>query len=387
MEVDDEEKLGICTNKPSRSQCDEELEVKSGFLACVKSLDSRFLFPFKSSPNIVRSYVFAVPNPKITFTSEKPSTLRVTEGESVRLNCSFTFTRDYDRVPFVVYWIKTVRRNSTCVYSYDSSKRDKDRYGHHCDVQEELKNRLSNQSKEPHSHNISISRVKESDGGQYLCAVQVHPNNKNTARRGNWTVIHTVTVSIDKAKLPQPTETTETQNTSQKTTKETTQITTQNTTQNTVEETTQNTAQNTTQNTAEEKPETDSDGDHLVPLYVAVSIIVCLLLVAVVVFIEKKSITSQGNHTVEKQLGKPKSVLFSSSLLVVCRSQHVHLREEAPNMDCSPYAVGNGDMGNFFGSKAAHPGPEKPAQLIDPYSVVRLNSLYESGVSDHNKRI
>ena len=61
---DDEEKLGICTNKPSQSKCDKELEVKSGFLACVKSLDSGFLFPFKSSPNVVRSYIFAVPNPK-----------------------------------------------------------------------------------------------------------------------------------------------------------------------------------------------------------------------------------------------------------------------------------------------------------------------------------
>ena len=93
------------------------------------------------------------------------------------------------------------------------------KYGHHCTVQKELLNRLSNQTKEPNTHNISISEVMESDSGQYLCAVQVHPNNKNTARKGNWKVLQKVTVSVQKDKRPQPTGTTVTQKTTEKTTK------------------------------------------------------------------------------------------------------------------------------------------------------------------------
>ncbi|KAL6461423.1 hypothetical protein MHYP_G00295670 [Metynnis hypsauchen] len=37
-------------------------KVKSGFVACVKSLDAGFLFPFKPSPNTIHSYIVAVPN-------------------------------------------------------------------------------------------------------------------------------------------------------------------------------------------------------------------------------------------------------------------------------------------------------------------------------------
>ncbi|XP_036439780.1 uncharacterized protein LOC118817320 [Colossoma macropomum] len=222
---------------------------------------------------------------------------------------------------------------------------DSPQYDHHCTVQEELLNRLSNQTKEPNSHNIRISEVMESDSGQYLCAVQVHPNNKNTAK-GNWKVIQRVTVSIQKDKRPQPTMTTVTQTTTEETTKKTTQTTTKKTTEKTIKKTT----------------EENIDDDRLKPLYVAIPIILCLLLIVLVVFIRKKCIISQGCQSVQQ-------------------------REEAPNMDCSPYAVGNVEEGTFFGSKTADPGREESTPSIDPYSVVRLNSLYESGPSDHNKHI
>ncbi|KAL7833447.1 hypothetical protein AOLI_G00284070 [Acnodon oligacanthus] len=326
--TEDDEKLDFCTNKTSQSKPDCTLAVKSGFVACVKSLDPGFLRPFKPSPNVVRSFVVAVPNPNITSTPEETSALTVTEGESVSLNCSFTFTQEYKLLPFVVYWIKTVGESSTCVYSYDYSIYEIV-LSHHCNIQEDLLIRLSHQTKEPNSHNISISEVMESDSGQYLCAVQVQPINKNTAV-GNWKVIQNITVSVHKGKRPQPTRTTETQTTTEETTKKTT--------------------------------EKVRDDDRLKPLYVALPIILCLLLIVLVVFIRKKCITSQGCQT-------------------------VHQREEAPDMDCSPYAVGNGEEGSFFGCKTADPGREESAPSTDPHSVVRLNSLYESGASDHDKHI
>ncbi|KAL6461425.1 hypothetical protein MHYP_G00295690 [Metynnis hypsauchen] len=60
--TEDDEKLDFCTNKHSQSQPDCTLAVKSGFVACVQSLDPGFLFPFKPSPNVVHSYIVAVPN-------------------------------------------------------------------------------------------------------------------------------------------------------------------------------------------------------------------------------------------------------------------------------------------------------------------------------------
>ncbi|XP_017567090.1 uncharacterized protein LOC108435631 [Pygocentrus nattereri] len=314
-----------------------KLIVKSGFFACVNSLDAGFLFPFKPPPNAIHSFIVAVQNKDITPTPEEPSSLTVPEGESVSLNCSFTFTEEYDGVSFVVYWIKTVGESSTCVYSYDYSPYELLALGHHCTIQEDLLNRLSNQTKGQSSHNIRISEVMESDSGQYLCAVQVHPSNKNTAE-GNWKVIERVTVSVHKDKRPQPTRTTVTQTTTEETTKK------------------------TTEETTKETPEKVSDVDRLKPLYVALPIILCLLLIVLVVFMRKKCITSQGRQTGQQ-------------------------REEVPDMDCSPYAVGNGEEGSFFGSKTADPGREESTPSIDPYLVVRLNSLYESGASDHNKHI
>ncbi|XP_037390392.1 uncharacterized protein LOC108413428 isoform X1 [Pygocentrus nattereri] len=217
---EDDEKLDFCTNKHSQSKPGCTLAVKSGFVACVKSLDPGLLYPFKPSPNIVHSFIVADPNPNITSTPEETSSLTVPEGGSVSLNCSFTFTQEYNGVSFVVYWIKTVGESSTCVYSYDYSPYEPLGLGHHCTIQEDLLNRLSNQTERQNSHNIRISEVMESDSGQYLCAVQVHPSNKNTAE-GNWKVIERVTVSVHKDKRPQPTRTTVTQKTTEETTKKT----------------------------------------------------------------------------------------------------------------------------------------------------------------------
>ncbi|XP_036440298.1 uncharacterized protein LOC118817585 isoform X1 [Colossoma macropomum] len=227
----------------------------------------------------------------VTSTPERTSSLKVTEGESVSLNCSFTFTQEYNGVSFVVYWIKTVGQSSTCVYSYDFSISEPVVLGHHCNVQEELLNRLSNQTKEPNSHNIRISEVMESDSGQYLCAVQVDPNNKNTAK-GNWKVIQKVTVSVQKDKRPQPTMTTVTQTTTEETTKKTT-------------------------------------GVHpLMPLFTSWPICLCLLLSVWIAFalMMKKASTAQGSQAVPLQ--------------------SLQNGEAAPDIDGSPYAVGCGEEGN-----------------------------------------
>ncbi|KAL7833445.1 hypothetical protein AOLI_G00284050 [Acnodon oligacanthus] len=293
--TEDDEKLDFCTNKTSQSKPDCTLAVKSGFVACVKSLDPGFLRPFKPSPNVVRSFIVAVPNPNITSTPEETSALTVTEGESMSLNCSFTFTQEYNGVSFVVYWIKTVGKSSTCVYSYDYSIYELV-LGHQCNIQEDLLNRLSHQTKEPNSHNISISEVMESDSGQYLCAVQVQPNNKNTARKGNWKVIQRVTVSVHKGKRPQPTRTTETQTTTEETTKKTTE---------------------------------ETSGVHpLMPLFTSWPVCLCLLLSVWITFalIRKKASTAQGSQAVPLQ--------------------SLQSGEAAPDTDGSPYAVGRGEEGN-----------------------------------------
>ncbi|KAI5619785.1 nucleoside diphosphate-linked moiety X motif 19 [Silurus asotus] len=95
------------------------LIARSGFFECVSVLDSGFLFPFKPSPSTVTSYVVAHANEEMTTESEERSSVKLTEGEDVLLNCSFNFTAGYDHHEFTVYWIKTIERSSSCVYSYD----------------------------------------------------------------------------------------------------------------------------------------------------------------------------------------------------------------------------------------------------------------------------
>ncbi|XP_037390162.1 uncharacterized protein LOC108435632 isoform X3 [Pygocentrus nattereri] len=224
---------------------------------------------------------------KVTPTPEEPSSLPVPEGESVSLNCSFTFTEEYDGVSFVVYWIKTVGESSTCVYSYDYSLYEPLALGHHCTIQEDLLNRLSNQTKGQNSHNIRISEVMESDSGQYLCAVQVHPSNKNTAE-GNWKVIERVTVSVHKDKRPQPARTSMTQTTTEET-----------------------------------------SGVHpLMPLFTSWPICLGLLLSVWIAFalIRKKASTARGSQAVPLQ--------------------SLQSGEAAPDTDGSPYAVGRGEEEN-----------------------------------------
>ncbi|XP_037390393.1 uncharacterized protein LOC108413428 isoform X2 [Pygocentrus nattereri] len=292
---EDDEKLDFCTNKHSQSKPGCTLAVKSGFVACVKSLDPGLLYPFKPSPNIVHSFIVADPNPNITSTPEETSSLTVPEGGSVSLNCSFTFTQEYNGVSFVVYWIKTVGESSTCVYSYDYSPYEPLGLGHHCTIQEDLLNRLSNQTERQNSHNIRISEVMESDSGQYLCAVQVHPSNKNTAE-GNWKVIERVTVSVHKDKRPQPTRTTVTQKTTEETTKKTSE---------------------------------KVSGIHpLMPLFTSWPICLGLLLSVWIAFalIRKKASTARGSQAVPLQ--------------------SLQSGEAAPDTDGSPYAVGRGEEEN-----------------------------------------
>ncbi|XP_046695970.1 uncharacterized protein LOC124379604 isoform X2 [Silurus meridionalis] len=176
------------------------LKARSGFFRCVSALDSGFLYPFKPSPNTVTSYVVAHANEEMTTKSEERSSVELTEGGDVLLNCSFHFTAGYDHQGFTVYWIKTIEWSSSCVYSYELGTYGLT-YNHHCNVQEDLLHRLSNQTDSKTSHNIRIRNVTESDAGQYLCVLHVHRHYNKT--KGNWKIINNITVSVDKDKEPE----------------------------------------------------------------------------------------------------------------------------------------------------------------------------------------
>ncbi|KAK1802279.1 hypothetical protein P4O66_021947, partial [Electrophorus voltai] len=183
--------------------------------------------------------------------------VKVKEGESVPLHCSFTFTQNYEHKNFVVYWIKTSGKNSTCVYSYDFEWNSIKR-GHHCDVHGHLLDRLSNQTIEPYTHNITIRAAMESDSGQYLCAIHVNTNNNG----GNWKVISNITVSLHKAKTP--------------------------------DLETNKWASGSENSIAGNK----SVDDPLIPLYITLPILLCLLVASVVAFMKRTAITSPGNQLV-----------------------------------------------------------------------------------------
>ncbi|MCJ8747391.1 hypothetical protein PDJAM_G00153010, partial [Pangasius djambal] len=192
--------LKSCPNKDSDKAGEKcPLIARSGFFRCVTALDSGFLFPFKPSPNTVTSYIVATANEEMTTKSEERSSVELTVGEEILLNCSVIFTEGYNNKDFVVYWIKTIEKNSTCVYSYDFDIHNGITYNHHCNVQEELLSRISNQTEGQNNtiHNIRISNVTESDAGQYLCALQVHTNDKT---KGMWKIINNITVSVHKGK-------------------------------------------------------------------------------------------------------------------------------------------------------------------------------------------
>ncbi|KAM9494065.1 uncharacterized protein Hap1MRO34_004071 isoform 1-T2 [Clarias gariepinus] len=180
-----------CTNKKSYNVSKNCLLIaRSGFFRCVTALDSGFLFPFKPSPNTVTSYIVATTNEEMTTKSEERSSVELTEGEDVLLNCSFNLKGKYDNQGFILYWIKTIGKSSSCVYSYDYGWY-RITYDHHCTVQEELRYRISNQPEGKNTHNIRISNVTESDAGQYLCALQI---------QGKWKIIKNITFSDSKTK-------------------------------------------------------------------------------------------------------------------------------------------------------------------------------------------
>ncbi|XP_066511046.1 uncharacterized protein [Hoplias malabaricus] len=316
FEDDDEKRCEKKDNKPNFCL----LKVKSGFVACVNRYLPGFLFPFKRSPNVLQSFIVAVPDKNMTSEPEKTSSLTVTEGESVDLNCSFTFTKGHDGNEFVVYWIKTKGQSSTCLYSYDFSM-DYIKVGHHCKVEETLYKRLSNRTIEKLTHIIGISGVMESDSGQYLCALHMG-TSKTEKTNVKWKVIERVTVRVNKDKTSQSPETTRT-----------------------VE-------------TPEKKHESVPK---LLSVYIAVPVLLCVLLVVVVVFIKKRRMISQGSQSAQKS----------------CNS-----REDNLYTDCSPYAIGTGEEEHHFApkkesSRMLDPGCKGSTPALDPYSVVRLNSLYE----------
>ncbi|XP_026992868.2 uncharacterized protein LOC113636766 [Tachysurus fulvidraco] len=187
----------FCTNEDS-DKVEEKcpLIATSGFFRCVTALDSGSLFPFAPSPNTVTSYIVATANESITNKSVERSSVVLTEGEDVLLNCRFIRTEGYDNIYFAVYWIKTIEKKSICVHSYDYKRLIGINYNPYCNVQEDLLHRVSVQK--PISigtHNIRISNITESDAGQYLCGLRVHPFSNTKVM---WKIINNITVNVNK---------------------------------------------------------------------------------------------------------------------------------------------------------------------------------------------
>ncbi|XP_049327278.1 uncharacterized protein LOC111191148 isoform X7 [Astyanax mexicanus] len=328
VELDDLENPSFCSkdkDSQSGSVCSLKVE-ESGYYSCVKSLDSGFLFPFKSSPNnVIQSYIIAVQNPALTIESGKRSSslVNVAEGGSVTLNCSFNFTQGYNLNKFIVYWIKTVEQNSTCIYSFDYDQ-NKPTYGHHCDEPPD-KFRFTYQSEGPFTHSIKISEVKSSDRGQYRCALQMDTSVKESKTAVNWKVIENVTLRVHNPTPPHSTDQPETP----------------------------------------KIPETPNIPQGSTAVYVGVSMLLCVLLLAgVFVFIRKRRFLSAGPQTVQQQRDN----------------------KETLDADCSPYAVGRGDQeydSIKSPSTTADPDHKQPSEPLDPYSVVRLNDLYDSSASEN----
>ncbi|XP_058237953.1 uncharacterized protein LOC131347676 isoform X1 [Hemibagrus wyckioides] len=186
----------FCTNNES-DKVDEKclLIATSGFYQCVTALDSGCLYPFTPSPNTVTLYIIAPANESITTKSVERSSVELTEGDDVILNCSFILTEGYDNIYFAVYWIKTIEKNSICVHSYGYNERSI-RYNAYCNGQKDLLHRLSNETPiSRESHNIRISNVTKSDAGQYACALRLHENNKAGVM---WKIINNITVIVHK---------------------------------------------------------------------------------------------------------------------------------------------------------------------------------------------
>ncbi|KAG9261281.1 hypothetical protein AMEX_G26282 [Astyanax mexicanus] len=261
------------------------LEVdESGFYFCVKSLDpGRFLFPFKSSPNnVIQSYIIAVQNSSLTLESERRSSVNVSEGGSVILNCSFSFRPGYDSNLFTVYWIKTVKQSSTCIYSYD-----RDGLNHHCDEQKKLGLRLLNLNKDQFTHSIKISEVKSSDRGQYRCALQMDTSVREGKSKVKWKVIENVTLRVYNPTPPHS---------------------------------------------------TDQPHETQTAVYVGVSVLLCvlLLLVGVVVFIRKRRFLSAGCKTVQQKRNQEEALDADCSPYAVGRGDHEYDSIKSPSTTADP---------------------------------------------------
>ncbi|KAG9352182.1 hypothetical protein JZ751_020595 [Albula glossodonta] len=134
------------------------------------------------------------------------STIKIHEGESITLMCSFNITKNFYNKPYVVYWMKTSSKSSevTCVYSYSYSDNKMSHYNYHCPSSKSLLNRVSNNTLDKpneniHSHNLIINKSTHLDSGQYACALNVIKGN-----RGNWAVLNNITMSVDKKEPSDP---------------------------------------------------------------------------------------------------------------------------------------------------------------------------------------
>ncbi|XP_061102571.1 uncharacterized protein LOC133131295 isoform X2 [Conger conger] len=174
-------------------------EENNGYFACVDNFQSKFLYPFKSADQN-DYFILAFAKPKVLKSQPETQTHIIHEGWPIILTCHFSISDEFSNCPYIVYWIKTGGKGSTCIYSYDFDL-EEIKYNFYCSSENNLRTRISNTSShDPMTniglHNLTINRSTHLDSGQYVCALNVIKENK-----GNWVVISTVDVTVHKKEL------------------------------------------------------------------------------------------------------------------------------------------------------------------------------------------
>ncbi|XP_060715723.1 uncharacterized protein LOC132839011 isoform X1 [Tachysurus vachellii] len=360
LKLNDTQKF--CTNEDS-DKVEEKcpLIATSGYFRCVTALDSVFLYPFAPSPNTVTSYIVAPANEFITNKSVERSSVMLTKGEDVLLNCSFDRTEGYDNIDFSVYWIKTIEKNSICVYSYEFEMYHGIKYNFKCNVQEDLIQRFSNQSDGRNIHNIRISNVTESDAGHYLCALRV--NTYNNAKV-YWKIINNVTVSVHKGSEDNKSEDKESEDKGSDDKESEVKGSEDKGSEDKESDDKESEDKESDDKGSEDKRSQipgNSFATETITLCTTIPILLALA-IAIVGFIWKKNKPPPGSQATELQ-----------------RNQQGDDMEETADVECSPYAVGSGEEVVKFKCKQDALN-QKDQEESTVYSVVKQNDLYEPGL-------
>ncbi|KAG9329573.1 hypothetical protein JZ751_003664 [Albula glossodonta] len=244
---------------------------KHGFFACVDTLKSQHIYPFKYSDQ-AEYFIIAYAAENAVKDRRQDSHIRIHEGESINLMCNFNIQSNLSNQPYVVYWIRASSESSnvTCVYSYEYSNHEPF-FDFHCPIGKDFLTRVSNTTSDNplgdhRFHNLTISNGSHSDSGHYVCALNVIKGKK-----GFWAVIANITVTVDRQGPSDPNATDGERTTSRITPN--TKVTIDKT-----EQPNQNAIQ--------------PPGANLTPLYVVLAIVI-IIVFAITIYIRKKGNTAK----------------------------------------------------------------------------------------------